>query len=263
MSGGRGGEGAEASPYWPRARSRARGSGTGGSGRWRPSRLLVPAMLLALSASCGIDSGVYQYEPPYLRISGNNAFILEHNVSANDLEGFKGYDLYYRFFDTQEGANAAASAIAASGSGSGATPQAAISAMLSRGFNRMVAATGARVPIDENYPVLSVGTRGAVATFTISMSQTEDWTFTDSQDLETAHILLRGATSSDQTDSLAISGIEPLPGAAATYDYAAEGRLAHPLYVAVVGIAKASSLSSVFETVESLPSTALIVELPL
>lgn len=198
-------------------------------------------------ASCGIESGVYRYSPPSLSSSAFNIINLRHNVADNDLPGFLGYDLYYRFFDTDSAAQADLASIQALGASSASSAETALSAITAMGY---LLAGGKDGTTFLGNPIFRV-TAGEVASeleFLITMSASENWQVSKPA---STFILLRSNAS---PPSFAPDGVVP-----GSPDYS--GSAPHPTHLVVVGVARAENLANVLLPSFSLPA-ALVVTLP-
>lgn len=74
---------------------------------FRRTSAFFVALALLLLFSCGLPTSDYLYPPADFSASGNNPVRLEHDTRNIDEVGelFKGYDIYYRIFDSKDDAD--------------------------------------------------------------------------------------------------------------------------------------------------------------
>jgi hypothetical protein len=218
-------------------------------------------MLNVGMSSCGLESGVYQFSPPLLTTAGTNGIKISHNLSANgDLVGLLGYDLYYRFFDAAQNAEASISAMSNFSSAATSTPEKSIAELKRLGFSLVKAkapnAQGSPVPD----PIFSVANPAISDELFITMEPDRDWACDDT-DNDSVFVLVRNYVSSfSQSSSFATNLIEPSPSSDPTsYDY--EGTAPKPTHIALFALARAMDQNNVLSFTYSQPN-GIVVELP-
>jgi hypothetical protein len=97
-------------------------------------------VILSLT-TCGIET-VTTLQPPLFTNPSNNLLSLTHNTSNSDSNSLKGYEIYYRAFQTQTNADAARTAIEQATATTTSSPETVLALMVSSGFTRMYDANG-------------------------------------------------------------------------------------------------------------------------
>ncbi len=123
-----------------------RGGATGGRAARRAlhlAQLLFFASLSLCLTTCGIQTTTSFFQPPQFVSPSPNLIQLTHNT-ANNVGGalLKGYEVYYRAFDTLATAESARSAIEQATVSLNATPETCLNLMQSSGFSRIFDADG-------------------------------------------------------------------------------------------------------------------------
>jgi len=104
--------------------------------------LVVSSVVVILSlTTCGIET-VTTLQPPLFTNPSNNLLSLTHNTSNSDSNSLKGYEIYYRAFQTQTNADAARTAIEQATATTTSSPETVLALMVSSGFTRMYDANG-------------------------------------------------------------------------------------------------------------------------
>ncbi len=121
-----------------------------GIGEGPVRRRVLPMALLSVVSSiilstCGLESVNVLYQPGFYEYSANS-IILTHNTANGSNTGLKGYQIYYRVFDTQTAADTSRQAIEAAIQLSTATPESSLSSLQSAGYTTIAAADGGLGP---------------------------------------------------------------------------------------------------------------------
>jgi hypothetical protein len=151
-----------------------------GIGEGRRALSALAAACLCLLAGCGLETTIYYNQPTFVNSGG--AFKLTHNTANTD-SSFRGYNLYYRVYQSSTDATAIVSYISSTlQDTNNYTPASAVSLLTgSRGFVRILAGNSNTNTKSDSVPLYPIPNTALATYFSLipdRTTSTTDWYYT-------------------------------------------------------------------------------------
>jgi len=154
--------------------------------------LLLAVTIAITTASCGLGNVPYLYPPVDFNASGGSQLSLEHDVQNYDLsetpQSFKGYEIYYKAFDSEENATNLANSIYALEEDSTSSADSLKSKIDGFGMQRIAASDSPGTK-----PLIKIATPESSHSFTVNLLPSDDWTLIENETLLTTLVRSDGS----------------------------------------------------------------------
>lgn len=210
--------------------------------------LLLPFLVSIIAGSCGLPKTLYLYPPLSFSASGSNTVMLDHNPQNYDaLEGanqsFKGYEIYYRIYDTENTASSDISLLSNRINTFYDSPDRVMSyATGTLKFVRMKNST------TSSQPLISVSTPANPSQFVLTLNQVGNWTITNTATDASFDVVRTILDSSRQSFSQKSNYLVQDP------DYSGAADNPDPIYVVFFAVAYANDPEAIGQMVFSIPA---------